>query len=118
MRGLCDLRGETYEKGIQFEFLDFTKVMRCFKEFMQLRDMSLLFDEVKKAGGIWMSKSIENNEVYEKDSMQGYVASFNILILQSFIILITLLYCIAMYKYDIICLMAAKNTCVLCEFVI
>lgn len=57
------------EKGIQFEFLDFTKDLRCFKEFMQLRDMSPLFDEVKKAGGIGMSKSIENNEVYEKDSM-------------------------------------------------
>lgn len=81
-------------------------------------DMSPLFDEVKKAGGIGMSKSIENNEVYEKDSMQGYVVSFNILILQSFNILIAALYCIAMYEYDIICLMTAKNTCVLYEFVI
>ena len=42
------------EKGITFEFLDFTKDLGYFKEFMRLRDTSPLFDEVRENGGIGM----------------------------------------------------------------
>ncbi len=48
---------------IDYEYLDINENLKNLKEFLKIRDSSLIFDDVKKTGSIGIPLLIDNNEI-------------------------------------------------------
>ncbi len=48
---------------IDYEYLDINENLKNLKEFLKIRDSSLIFDDAKKNGSIGIPLLIDNNEI-------------------------------------------------------
>ncbi len=46
-----------------YEYIDINENLKNLKEFLKIRDSSLIFDDVKKTGSIGIPLLIDNNEI-------------------------------------------------------
>lgn len=54
-------REDLDKAGVEYEYLDFSDSLKNLKEFLAIRDSSVLFDDVRKIGSIGIPCILEEN---------------------------------------------------------